>query len=418
MFRVLLLFMKSNKSFIISLFTVVVPIIFQLLYVRTVSYSVDSNIFGDFVILSSLIYGLSQIFLSIPGQAFSRFYNTVKDKIYFVNEFRTYLIFVNAFTILMVLVFYLFYRDRFQLDTYLYVYVLFVFFNNYTFNQKIFLFSLERKKYFILKVLESLAKFIFPLVTYYYYGTLNSFILGILLGYAIALVYLIFSMKNYPFKIEFNRENQKKYLLYSYPILISSIFSWSISFSDRYFIDYYLTTNDVAIYSILVQLGGFAQVLGMIYGIYVNPIILREHEKNNEIGFKLLNEYLFKFFLILLGVAIFIFFIPTQLYTLIIEESVISDKTYYYSLIVVMVGVILTVFQTALSMYFVLLKKLNVHAKMFAVASIFNFALNFFIPTYGIIAAAFSTFIAYLSLNVFILFWVVRQPKVITSELR
>ncbi|ERB62496.1 hypothetical protein N779_25995 [Vibrio coralliilyticus OCN008] len=100
--------MKSNKSFIISLFTVVVPIIFQLLYVRTVSYSVDSNIFGDFVILSSLIYGLSQIFLSIPGQAFSRFYNTVKDKIYFVNEFRTYLIFVNAFTILMVLVFYSF----------------------------------------------------------------------------------------------------------------------------------------------------------------------------------------------------------------------------------------------------------------------------------------------------------------------
>ncbi|WP_038176883.1 hypothetical protein, partial [Vibrio coralliilyticus] len=138
----------------------------------------------------------------------------------------------------------------------------------------------------------------------------------------------------------------------------------------------------------------------------------------NEIGFKLLNEYLFKFFLVLLGVAIFIFFIPTQLYTLIIEESVISDKTYYYSLIVVMVGVILTVFQTALSMYFVLLKKLNVHAQMFAVASILNFALNYFVPTYGIIAAAFSTFIAYISLNVFILIWVVRQPKVIATELQ
>ena len=87
--------MIKNKALLLTILTALVPLVFQVLYLRFISYEVDKKVYGEFIILSSFIYGLSQIFLSIPGQAFSRFYNTVENKTYFINEFRTYLIIIN-----------------------------------------------------------------------------------------------------------------------------------------------------------------------------------------------------------------------------------------------------------------------------------------------------------------------------------
>ena len=90
-----------NKSFLITILTVIFPILLQLVYIRYVSYHIDKNDFGDFVILSTFVVALSQIFLSIPSQSFMRFYH-MSEKIIFINEFRTYLIGVNTLSILFI----------------------------------------------------------------------------------------------------------------------------------------------------------------------------------------------------------------------------------------------------------------------------------------------------------------------------
>jgi len=179
-----------------------------------------------------------------------------------------------------------------------------------------------------------------------------------------------------------------------------------MSFSDRYFIDYYLTTKEVAIYSILAQFSGFAQILAMIYGIYVNPIILREYEKDKALALKLLKKYLKYFLIVLVTVFIFALLLPKSLLIVFIEKEVVFNEYYYNTFIILVLGVILTVYQTALSMYFVLLKRLDIHAKIFMFAAIVNLGLNFLIPEYGIIAASLSTLTAYLLLNIFIFLWI------------
>ena len=201
-----------SRSLFITISTVICPVILQLYYIRYVSYYVDKVVFADFVLLSSFVYALSQIFLSIPGQAFSRFYNAAKDKILFVNEFRTYLFFVNLVSVFFVVSIWYFYESRFDIESYLFIYLLFVLLNNYSLNQQVFLLNLDRKVFFILKLLEACSKFTLPLIIYSFYGSFDSFLIGIIIGYGLSSVCLAFFLKDIPFQFYINLKNQKKYL--------------------------------------------------------------------------------------------------------------------------------------------------------------------------------------------------------------
>jgi len=77
----------------------------QFIYIRYVSYNIDEEVYGNFILLQTLIVALSYIFLQIPSQAYDRFYNEAKDKISYINEFRTILIFVNILSILLILLY-------------------------------------------------------------------------------------------------------------------------------------------------------------------------------------------------------------------------------------------------------------------------------------------------------------------------
>jgi O-antigen/teichoic acid export membrane protein len=401
---------RLKKSFNITILTVLIPLILQLLYIKYVSFFVNKNDFGDFVILSTFVMALSQLFLSVPSQSFMRFYNG-SIKINFINEFRTYLIGLNILSVVLVYLLYVFYGDRFDTTVYILIYLYFAISNNYGLNQQIFLLNTDRKKYLLLKILEAMAKFVFPIFWYSIYYTLESFLIGLVVGYSLSFMIILLLLKEYPFKIELNLNNQKKYLLYAYPIIFSAIFNWSISFSDRYFIDYYVDTRSVAIYAILAMLAGFAQVLGMIYATYVNPIILSVYEKNNEEGLSLLKNYVFNFLIFNIFALIIFLTLPRSLFTIFVESSIIYNNMYYSTFLILVLGIFLTVFQTAMSMYFILIKRLDVHAKIFIIASIVNFILNFYVIEYGIIAVAISTLIAYVIINILIVLWISKNCR-------
>ena len=62
-------------------------------------------------------------------------------------------------------------------------------------------------------------------------------------------------------------------------------------------------------------------------------------------------------------------------------------------------------------MFFILLERLDIHSKIFGLAAIINFVMNFSIYKYGVIAAAISTASAYLVINILILFWLKSNLK-------
>lgn len=386
--------MQINKELLITILTVLVPISLQLIFIRYVSYNVEKDIYGNFVLIQTLIMALSYIFLQIPSQAYNRFYNTAKDKNSFVNEFRTLLIFINILSLGIILL-YGSIMGRFSYEVLFLIFIYFLILNNYTFNQQIFLLSLERNKYFILKSLEASAKFLFPIIFYMYFDSLEAFLYGIVSGYIFSFLFLNSYLKEHKFNFILKFENLKKYFIFAYPILFVSIFSWGISFSDRYFIDYFMSSSDVAIYAILAQVAGMGQVLGQIYSMYVNPKVLKMYEINKNSSLQYLKKSILTLSTIFGILGIIIFFIPSFIYEILIESDVINDKLNYYTFLILVFSIFFTLIQTALSMYLTLFKRLQILGYIYAFAFIFNIVGNLFIEKYGIIAASVSTLLAY-----------------------
>lgn len=388
---------KMNRNFVLTIMTVLIPVLLQFFYIRYVSYNVDKIDYGNFILLQTLISGLSYIFIQIPSQAYDRFFNTMIDKVAFVNEFRTILIFINILSIFAIIL-YGTIMQKFSYEVLFVTFLYFILLNNYSFNQKVFLLTLERKKYFYIKLLESSAKFITPLIAYYYFQTLLSFLVGLVIGYTFSFFILLRYMKEYKFNIIVKKENLIKYFHFAYPILFVSIFTWGISFSDRYFIEFLTGTEQVAIYAILAQVAGIGQIVGQIYAMYVNPKVLKMFEDDSQTTLKYLSKMLKKLGLVFIVLSMIAYLLPVQIYEILLEPKIIEQKYYFITFFILLIGIFFTVYQTAYSMYLTLFKRLDILAYIYLAALFINLTGNLFIKEYGIIAAAISTLLAYLTI--------------------
>ena len=347
---------KISKGFLITIFSVALPVLMQFFFIRYMSYSVDKEDYGNFVLLQTLIAGLSTILLQMPSHSFDRFYNQSEDKITIINEFRTLLIFINIISAFIIFIYSLF-MQKFDFQILLIVYLYFALINNYTLNQKIFLLNLERGKFFYLKILEGISKFIMPIIFYIYFHTLESLLLGIFVGYLFSYIVLNKLLKSYNYKFLINFDNLKKYFKYSYPIIFASIFTWGISFSDRYFIEYYLSTKDVAIYALLAMVAGIGQIVGQIYFLYVEPKILKKFEMEPKETCNDISKYLKTLFLIFIFLTMIAVLLPREIYTILIEDAIINNSYYFITFIILLLSIFLIVIHTAHHIYLKLLNK-------------------------------------------------------------
>ncbi len=190
------------------------------------------------------------------------FDNKAENHRKYINEFRTVLIFINIISLFIIILYDYFY-SQYSFEILLMIFVYFILLNNYALNQKIFLLNMDRDRYLYLKVLEASSKFLFPIIFYFYFQSLEAILYGIIFGYIISLTGILLSfLKEYKYTFTIRWDNLKKYFLFAYPIIFVSVFTWGISFSDRYFINYYLSMKDVAIYSLLAIVAGVGQIIG------------------------------------------------------------------------------------------------------------------------------------------------------------
>lgn len=402
-----------SKGLLLSFYTVFFSVLLQFLFIRYASYEIDKEIYGNFVLLQTLIAGLSSILLQIPGQAFSRFYNESKNKIEFINQFRTYLIFINLFSLIIIIVYGLF-MNKFSNLILLMIFILFFLINTFTLNQDIYLINLERKKYMYLKISDSVAKFLMPMLSYYYFKTLESLVFGLIIGSIISLSILNIFMRDIPFKIYFNYENTKKYFTYAFPFIFMSIFTWGLSFSSRYFIEYFSNTKDVAIYSILAMVAGVGQIVGQIYFMYAEPKLLKMHSEDPLLTYATIKKYLLVLGSIFMVILIFIFILPKFIFTILIEKEIINNQYYFNTFTILLICTFLNLLHIAHHLYIKLFKKIYILGYIYLVAFAINILGNFFIKDYGIIAGAISTLIAYI---VILLLQIIYVSKYIRTEI-
>lgn len=382
-----------NASLVLSVMTVLVPILMQLFFIRYVSYYVDKEIYGKYVIFQTLVAALSYILIHWPFNAFDRFYNVSINKNKFINEFRTILLLSNGIGTVFIF-FYGTLSSNYSFSNVLVLALYFWCLNFFLLEQKILLLNLQRGKYFYLKILESASKFCIPIIFYYLLKSVDGLLLGLFVGY-LSLFVIVFGFKKVKFGFELNLKHYKEYFIYAYPYLFISFFSWGISFADRFFIEHYLDSKSVAIYALLAQAAGMGQVFVQIFSVYAYPEILKKYEISKDKALKLLFKSLKVLFCLFAFFTCAAIWLPRDVYFILISPNIINNDSYFLSFIYLMLGIFFTVLQTVLSTYFQLIKRLKILIFIYLFAFIVNLIGNTFIDVYGIVAAAISTFTAY-----------------------
>ncbi|NVC43632.1 oligosaccharide flippase family protein, partial [Vibrio vulnificus] len=250
-----------------SILSVVLPSIFQLIYLSFSAHRIGREDFGSYAFLLLLITSFTQFSMAIPLQAYLRFYNSASSKENFKNSYRLVAIYLSALGACYTLLLAFIYGDRFSAATYLSIAISIYLICNFSIECQSLLLSLQRKKYFSIKIVESLAKFVFPILFYIMSEDPDFLIFGYLSGYLIC---------NLPFlniksilRTKIRIEEFKEQFFYAYPIIFSTISSMIISFSDRFFIDIFLPKSSLGEYTLMYQFSSFAQVIGVLFSIII-----------------------------------------------------------------------------------------------------------------------------------------------------
>lgn len=407
---------KFNNAFALTVATAIIPVVFQVLYVRYASYEIDPQIFGRFTLLLTLAAVSTTIFWTMPSTAFVRYFNETTDRQTFINEFRFIQLLINILSAMLVLA-YCGLDDETDLITASLLILFIIFQNNASLNKQIILQGLWRKKYFVISTLDKIFRYLFPIVLFYYFRSLNALLVGILIGsLAVNFLGLIYNQK-YGYGIVCIPRKIKIYFAYGFPLIFTSLFSWIIVFSDRYFIQYFMGEASVGQYSILAQVASFSSILNIIFSMYVNPIIYKDYSENKKRAIKRLFIYIRKFAMVL--TAIFLIFIvtPKDFFSILINPTFIESNDNYQVFLSLFLASIISVFQNSISLIFTLNKRLDALAVIWAAAAAINIIGNCFIAEYGLIAASFSTCISYSLVVILNFVWLSKNPQYMSSNL-
>ena len=259
-------------------------------------------------------------------------------------------------------------------------------------------------------VLINLLKSIFTVILTFYFLTYKGFgAESALLANIIVLVVvvsIVFIIQSRYLTISFNIEYIKASLLFSLPLLPHVASGWIISSSDRIILEKFVTTEELGIYALAVQI---STVLGMFYTSVNSAFIPRytslRKAGNEESAQKLLK--VFWYVVIFFGILS----IPVAMYA----TKILTSVEYHNAIVIIP---LLLIGQIFYGFYFIVvaklyfLKKTKSIATSSLMAAITNIVINLLlIPIIGLAGAVVSTIVAEI-MRVIIIFRASKRMKI------
>ncbi len=245
-------------------------------------------------------------------------------------------------------------------------------------------------------IIFSLLKFSLVLgLNIYFVAYAEMGVFGIMLGNFIAQVFIsvpfIFNLIPY-FKLSFSRDLLRKLFAFGIPIIPASLAMWVMDLSDRYFLKVYDSLTEVGLYSLGYKIGFIVSILLVIPFQLAWPTISFSVAKRNDtkqIYARTLTYWLLLSSFVALAISIF----AKQI------VEVVSSPEYFEAYRIIP----LICFSYVLyGMHFVIVPGLHLEEKtkyyplLVGIPAVLNIVLNIiFIPKYGMMAAAWSTFVCF-----------------------
>ena len=233
------------------------------------------------------------------------------------------------------------------------------------------------------------------------FNSLTSYYAGILVAECLivfVLAFLFFKKTNL-FSLSqgiFSKEIFVVSAKYGIPLSLSAISIMLFNSGDRYIIAAFMTSKDVAVYSVGYNLCGYAKELIVSpLNLALLPVVFKLWEKKKIDELSGLLTSTIKYFLMLA--------IPICFISILVSSDLItvlaSDKYKESAQVVpiVLAGVFLHGLDFPFSVGLHLVKKTKVFLYVMSIAALLNIGLNIFaVPKFGIMGAAYTTLVSYI----------------------
>jgi O-antigen/teichoic acid export membrane protein len=244
-----------------------------------------------------------------------------------------------------------------------------------------------------------------------------SFGVGLLLISIISyLVYYKLIRKNIDEDIDSSEKfcYRKELINYSFPFALFGIIIWLQNSSEKWFLDLYVGTKEVGIYSILNQVGfqTFVLLSGVITSMTA-PIIFEKSSSNSKKTAIKLNFLVTIFFVFIGLLAVILTWCFGDSFIIILSSSEFVDKPYLLPLITFS-GVLFAISQNICINYMILLKS-NLLQYPKIVSGIIGVILNYFlIKEFGIFGLTLSIFFTN---SIYLIVLIIVENKYLKKEI-
>jgi O-antigen/teichoic acid export membrane protein len=221
---------------------------------------------------------------------------------------------------------------------------------------------------------------------------------GLYLGNLIALVPFFFIYVFLMFKLSIlniNFQQIKEGLIFSLPLIPSSISFILLNYSDRFFIEKYVSLDYLGIYNIAFTIAFSLNLF--ISSIYkaVEPELFQKYSQGKE--FKSFVNTFKKYYLFFLYVFAILIALFTQEIIFMISDE--YELVYYY-VPLILISVLMSGSNIIYSGILTAEKNIKLISKTVIIGTIISILLNaILIPMYGIVGACFSSAISFFTIN-------------------
>lgn len=194
----------------------------------------------------------------------------------------------------------------------------------------------------------------------------------------------------------FHIKTLKKYLKYSLPLVPNSVCGWVLNLSDRVMISWILGLSQVGIYSASYLLGNTLSIIYLPFTFVVFPSLAASWN-NSKIGTfrSYVTSTIYYYLMLALPAALLITITGPYLINLLASKSFETSRML---LLLITLGISFIGIGRILIFLIHISEKTIITVTVVFISAIINIGINLiFIPRIGIIAAALSTFIAYVA---------------------
>lgn len=247
-----------------------------------------------------------------------------------------------------------------------------------------------------------------PFLFYFNLGIFSPIISYILSYLIIFLIFFpiflkIFPLFNYQFK--FSKELVRKLFSFGFPLVLSSVGSIIILYTDTLVLTYFMPLKDVGIYNVVVPTAMLLSFFGTAVTQVIFPMGSEMWSKGLKLYFSKAANMLQKYsFLVITPIMLIIFSFSEILLRLFFGEPYVVGSSTLKLLVIgvsffVLAGINMTLFSS--------MGQPKINTKIMFIGATFNILTNFyFIPRYGIFGAGLTSLLSYfliLSLSIFYL---------------